>query len=104
MKKIFATLIFSLLTVISTAGAANRTVAEPPGQLEMAQRFSVYIPQTLVVRRDRLGNVAIYHSDEKLAQGRPLSQSLPFTSRFNTKPENEPGSQWSGWNFYWNFG
>ncbi|MGZ3718385.1 MAG: hypothetical protein ACXWR1_08720, partial [Bdellovibrionota bacterium] len=63
-----------------------------------------YLPQTLVVRRDRLGNVAIYHSDEKLQEGRPLTRSLPFTSRFKTKAEDETGAQWSGWNFYWNFG
>ncbi len=89
-------------------GKQGQKVVDQQKQMKMAQQFSVEIPQTLVVRRDSRGNVAIFHSAQKLAEGSRVNSSMKFRSDFarQVRGGNEDLAAWyhgrGFWNFFWN--
>jgi len=91
------------------AGATENAspTAATPQNLKMAKRFAQQLPQTLVVRRDRMGNIAIYHSQKMIPAGKQVGQQMQFSSQFNKKPPQRDTDLTSSqnypfWNFWWN--
>jgi hypothetical protein len=109
MKKL-ALLTLSLIAGAGVALAASSAdTAAPNNQhtLQQAQQMAKYLPQTLVVRKDRMGHVEIFHSMQKLTSQAQLPRNAKFTSQFSKAPQgpnHDPAAfWWGGWNFWWGY-
>lgn len=95
-----------LLTILALAAlalpVAQANELDNENQVKNAQRFAADLPQTVVVREDAQGNVAVMHSPAKLTAG---SESLIDDSKFvpvkKAGKELDSDSSKSGWYFYW---
>lgn len=99
--KLFSVLALAF-ALLATAPLAQASELDNEDQVKNAQRFAAGLPQTLVVRKDQAGNVAVFHSKEKLEAGALLDDSK-FVSMKPTDKMNEldGDSSKSGWYFYW---
>ena len=99
--KLFSVMALALLASLSVAQANE---LDNEGQVTNAQRnAAANLPQTLVVREDAAGNVAVFHSAEKLAPGARLddSQFVAMAKTDKMKKELDGDSSKSGWYFFW---
>jgi hypothetical protein len=103
MKSVLVALMLSLLIPASPV-QANELDRED--QIKNAERHAADLPQTLIVRKNKLdGSVAVHHSLRKLA---PETSSAPKHLKYvpmkaTDRVRNELGgdSSKSGWFFYW---
>jgi len=103
MKSVFVAIVLSLL-VPTFPARANELDHED--QVRNAQRHALDLPQTLVVRKNKLdGSVAVYHSARKLAPESAVSprnfKYIPMKSTDRLRNELDRDSSKSGWFFYW---
>lgn len=99
--KLFSVIAFAFLATFSVAQANE---LDNENQVKNVQRLAAGIPQTLVVRTDANGQVAVLHSAEKLEAGAQLDDSKFVPMKANqkmAKSELDNDSSKSGWYFYW---
>jgi hypothetical protein len=95
-----------LLTVLALAvlalPVAQANELDNENQVKNAQRFAADLPQTVVVREDAQGNVAVMHSSAKLIAGAEASlDDSKFVPVKKAGKELDGDSSKSGWYFYW---
>lgn len=95
-----------LLTVLALAvlalPVAQASELDNENQVKNAQRYAADLPQTVVVREDAQGNVAVYHSAEKLLGGlKSHIDDSKFVPVKKAGKELDGDSSKSGWYFYW---
>jgi hypothetical protein len=92
------------LALLAALPVAQANELDNEKQVTNAQRFAADLPQTLVVREDAQGNVAVFHSVEKLEAGSPAllddSKFVPM-KKTDKMSELDGDSSKSGWYFYW---
>lgn len=93
-----------LLSVLALAvlalPVAHASELDNENQVKNAQRFAADLPQTVVVREDASGNVAVLHSAEKLTAEAQIDESK-FVPVKKAGKELDADSSKSGWYFYW---
>src|SRR6218665_1278912 len=94
-----------LLTVLALAvlalPLAQANELDNENQVKNAQRLAADLPQTVVVREDASGNVAVMHSAEKLAAAAAQLDDSKFVAVKKAGKELDGDSSKSGWYFYW---
>ena len=103
MKKWFSLLALALaFAAVSTAHASELDNEE---SVKNARRLAKDLPQTLVVRKDALGNVSVLHSKELLKEGSVIDESkfIDLKNADGARGELDGDSSASGWYFYWNY-
>jgi hypothetical protein len=89
----------AMMVAFSTAHANE---LDNENQVKNAQRLAAHLPQTLVVREDANGNVAVLHSAEKLVPGVKLDDSkFVQMNKTDKMKELDGDSSASGWYFFW---
>lgn len=97
MKKIL--MAFAILATFSVAQASE---LDNEDQVKNAQRFAKDLPQTLVVRVEDNGNVAVMHSKQALIGGQGLDGKFTAVKKTDKmRGELDGDSSSSGWFFYW---
>ncbi len=101
--KLFSVLALALLASLPVVAQAGELDNED--QVKNAQRFAADLPQTLVVRVDAAGKVAVLHSNEKLNAGATVDESkfVEMNATDTMRSELDKDSSSSGWYFYWNY-
>ncbi len=97
MKKILMA-----MAILATFSVAQASELDNEDQVKNAQRFAKDLPQTLVVRVQDNGTVAVMHSNELLAGGQGLDGKFTVVNKTEkVRGELDGDSSASGWYFYW---
>jgi hypothetical protein len=104
MKKLISLMALALVFAAATVAHANGEL-DNEEQIKNAQRMAKDLPQTLVVKKDALGNVSVLHSKELLADGAQIDESkfIDLKNADGKRGELDGDSSASGWYFYWNY-
>lgn len=103
MKFVLFALILGLAAPASNGMASE---LDHEDQVKNAQRHAADLPQTLIVRKNKLdGSVAVHHSLRRLAPEASASPKnlkyRPMKSTDRVRNELDGDSSRSGWFFYW---
>jgi hypothetical protein len=102
MKKWISLLAFALVFAAATVAQASELDNEDA--VKNAQRLAKNLPQTLVVRKDAMGNVSVLHSKDLLQEGASIDESKFIDLKdADGRRELDGDSSSSGWYFYWNY-
>ncbi len=104
MKKLLSLMALALVFAAASAAHANGEL-DNEEQIKNAQRMAKDLPQTLVVKKDALGNVSVLHSKELLAEGAQIDETkfVDLKDTDGKRGELDGDSSASGWYFYYNY-